>query len=399
MGRREPGGEVTGRSAVRLVRAFAAVLVLAAVAHGAPDLPDDLAGKTSDWTSLADAAMSPGDAAKWKRDKDGVTGTNSGADWSVCELGKAAFGDCAIRARVKTTAPCGIRIQAGGANAATLVEQGTILLRGADSVGTSTAAAMNDKRKETDLVLVRRGGRLEVWVDGAKVLAGRDVPGDAKPGIGVAKGAATFVDVRVRRFPAPQPLAGEDGKPIKSTKIDGARLEPKGLYVHAGTRLPFPEKAGGFDRNGGTRYDQEGNDVEVDYVRMDAIGPLVASIYAYPALLGKDQKPVPFLQQFEGEAKQVHGNPNVADGAVTESASFCAGRPVKVRTQEFEMDSDPSVGNIRMATWLTAFRMGPWHVTYRLTAPKNRRDEALAKFEAVLTELGFPPTGIAAKAR
>ena len=385
---------------MKLVRAFVAVLVFAAAAHGGPDLPGDLAGQASDWTSLADAAMSPGDASKWKRDKEGVTGTNPGADWSVCELGKAAFGDCAIRARVKTSAPCGIRVQAGKLHAATLVAEGTFLHRGADSVGSSTAAAMSDKRSETDLVLVRRGGRIEVWVDGVKVLAGRDVPGEAKPGIGVAKGTATFTDVRVRRFPGPQPLLGEDGKPIKSTHIgSGVPLDPKGVYVHAGTRLAFPEKAGEFERNGGTRYDQEGNDVEVDYVRLDALGPLVASLYAYPALLGKDQKPVPFIQQFAGEVTEVHGHPNVVDGVVTESASFCSGRPVKVRTQEFEMDGDPPFEKVRMSSWLTAFRMGPWHVTYRLTALNSRRDEALAKFEAVLTDLGFPPTGIAPKTR
>ena len=71
---------------MKLVRAFAAVLVFAAAAHGGPDLPDDIAGQASNWTSLADAAMSPGDASKWKRDKEGVTGTNSGADWSVCAI-------------------------------------------------------------------------------------------------------------------------------------------------------------------------------------------------------------------------------------------------------------------------------------------------------------------------
>jgi hypothetical protein len=386
---------------MKFVRAFAAVFVFAAAAHGGPGLPDDLAGQASDWTSLADAAMSPGDASKWKRDKDGVTGTNSGADWSVCELGKAAFGDCAIRAHVKTPASCGIRVQAGKLNAATLVAEGTFLHRGVDSVGTNATVTMNDKRKETDLLLVRRGGRLEVWVDGVKVLAGRDVPGDAKPGIGVAKGVATFTDVRVRRFPGPQPLPGEDGKPIKCTHVgDGAPLDPKGVYVHAGTRLSFPEKADEFERKGGTRYDQEGNDVEVDYVRLDEVGGFVASLYAYPALLGKDQKPVPFVQQFEGEVSSVRqGHPNVVDGAVTESASFCSGRPVKVRTQEFEMDGDPPHEKVRVTSWLTAFRMGPWHVTYRLTAPKSRRDEALAKFEAMLTELGFPPTGIVPKAR
>lgn len=384
---------------MRLVRAFAAVLLLASAARGAPDLPDDLEGGPADWTSLADASMTPGDAAKWKRGKDGVTGTNPAADWSVCELGKVAYGDCAIRARVTTPALCDIRIQAGKLNAATVAGNGTFLHRGADPVGSSKSPAMTADRRETDLLLVRRGGRLEVWVDGVKVLAGRDVPGEMKPGIGVAKGAATFSDVRVRRFPAPGPLPGEDGKAIKCTHIDGVPLNPKGVYVHAGTRLPFPASAGGLKRSGGTRYDEEGNDVEVDYVRMDPSGPIVASFYAYPALLGADGKPVPFLDQFAGEAKEVHGHKNVVDGAVTESESFCAGRKVKVRTQEFEMDGDPPVEKVRMSTWLTAFRMGPWHVTYRFTAPKAARDDALAKLEAALTELGLPPTGIAAKPR
>lgn len=120
---------------MKLVRACVAVLVLAAVAQGGPDLPDDLAGQATDWTSLADAAMSPGEASKWKRDKDSVTGTNAGGDWSVCDLGKAAFGDGAIRAHVKTPAPCGICVQARKVNAATLVAAGTFLLRGAAPFG------------------------------------------------------------------------------------------------------------------------------------------------------------------------------------------------------------------------------------------------------------------------
>lgn len=385
---------------MRLVRTFTAVLLFASAAHGAPDLPDDLRGAPADWSTLADAAMPADAAAKWKRGKDGVTGTNPAAEWSVCELGTVVYGDCAIRARVTTAARCDIRVQAGKLNAATVAENGTFLHRGTAAVGASSSVAMTGERRETDLLLVRRGGRLEVWVDGAKVLAGRDVPGDARPGIGVANGTATFTDVRVRRFPAPGPLLGEDGKPIKSTHIDeGVALAFKGVYVHAGTRLSFPEKAADLTRCGGTRFDQESNDVEVDYARMNASGLTLASLYAYPAHRGTDGKPVPFLTQFADEVKEVHGHSNVVDGAVTDSDSYCAGRKVKVRTQEFEMDGDPPLEKVRLSSWLTAFRMGPWHVTYRLTAPKATRDEALAVFEAALAELGLPPIGIAAKKR
>ena len=108
---------------------------------------------------------------------------------------------------------------------------------------------------------------------------------------------------------------------------------------------------------------------------------------------------MPFLTQFADEVKEVHGHTNVVDGAVTDSDSYCAGRKVKVRTQEFEMDGDPPLEKVRLSSWLTAFRIGPWHVTYRLTAPKAMRDEALAVFEAALAELGLPPIGIATRKR
>lgn len=71
-----------------------------------------------------------------------------------------------------------------------------------------------------------------------------------------------------------------------------------------------------------------------------------------------------------------------------------------VRTQEFEVDgAAPSFDKVRMCSWLTAFRMGPWHVTYRVTAPKARRDDALARLEAMLDELALPPTGIVSAPR
>ena len=76
----------------------------------------------------------------------------------------------------------------------------TFLYRGDRPVAHSAAARMDAARKETDLVLVRRSGKVHVWVDG-RLLLSVPAAGEAAPvGLAIYQGSATFEDVRVRRF-------------------------------------------------------------------------------------------------------------------------------------------------------------------------------------------------------
>jgi hypothetical protein len=162
-------------------------------------LPRELVGKPEDWTSVLAEKLDLSDLAKWNREDGGVVvGTNPSTQWTTCEFKTIPYGDCAVRARIKTTGYCAISVQLGRDNRAVLAGPGTFIFRDDKGVAQSGAVAMTQAKTETDFVLVRRGTELEVWIDGVKALTGAAVAGPARPGIGVAQGSATFLDVQVR---------------------------------------------------------------------------------------------------------------------------------------------------------------------------------------------------------
>jgi hypothetical protein len=161
-------------------------------------LPKELVGKASDWKPLLAAKMKLDDLEKWNREDGVITGTNPDAPWSFCDLGDEEWGDCAVRATIKTPHGSPIALRLGDANRALLVN-GTFIYRGDAYLTHSTATQMTPAKRETDFVLVRRGPHLEIWIDGVKVLTGAAVVGNARVGIGVALGTATFTDVRARK--------------------------------------------------------------------------------------------------------------------------------------------------------------------------------------------------------
>jgi hypothetical protein len=59
---------------------------------------------------------------------------------------------------------------------------------------------MNANRKTTDFVLVRRHGKIQIWIDGRKVLTTSADPTPKPPGIGFHGGRVVFENVRVREF-------------------------------------------------------------------------------------------------------------------------------------------------------------------------------------------------------
>jgi len=161
-------------------------------------LPASIVGKASDWAPLLGEKLALSDLAKWNRENGVVTGTNPSTEWTTCEFKTIPYGDCAVRARIKTTGYCALSVQLGRGNRAILAGPGTFIFRDDKGMAQSGAVAMTAAKTETDFVLVRRGAELEVWIDGVKALTGPAVVGPARPGIGVAQGTATFVDVQVR---------------------------------------------------------------------------------------------------------------------------------------------------------------------------------------------------------
>lgn len=162
-------------------------------------LPAEILGKPADWRSLLGEELRPANGASWKRVKDGVVGKCDEAAWSVCELGADPYGDCAVRATIHTPTPCPIQVRLGAGNQAMLVN-GTFLYRGEQPVAHSSLASMGAGRTVTDFVLVRRAGKIEIWIDGRRCVTTDADPAPCPVGIAFHQGEARFEDVRVRKL-------------------------------------------------------------------------------------------------------------------------------------------------------------------------------------------------------
>ncbi|MCC7012327.1 MAG: hypothetical protein IT454_07195 [Planctomycetes bacterium] len=162
-------------------------------------LPDELLGKPSDWRSLAAQELRPHNGAEWKRKGDSLVGRSDEQAWSVCELGSELFGDCAVRATIHTPAPIPIQLRLGPGNQAMLVN-GTFLYRGELPVASSQLASMGAGRTQTDFVLVRRAGQIEIWIDGRRCLTSAADATPSAVGLAFHGGEVRFEDVRVRKL-------------------------------------------------------------------------------------------------------------------------------------------------------------------------------------------------------
>lgn len=105
-----------------------------------------------------------------------------------------------MRARVVTNGiGGGIQLQLGDGCEALLVGNGAFVYRNGQPAGMSPAAKV-PVTGEADLMLVRRGTRMEIWVDGIRLAEGV-VDGEASViGIGLHSGSARFENVRVREL-------------------------------------------------------------------------------------------------------------------------------------------------------------------------------------------------------
>jgi hypothetical protein len=163
-------------------------------------LPAALLGKAEDWKTFTAEDARPRDATKWTCAGRSFAGTNGEGTWTVLDLGTEPYGDCVVRATIKTPSPIPVQVRLGDENQVMIVN-GTFIYRGEQPVASVGSPAMDASRTTTDVVLVRRGPTLDVWVDGVKALTGPASGATALPGIGLHRGAATFMDVKVRRLP------------------------------------------------------------------------------------------------------------------------------------------------------------------------------------------------------
>ncbi|HEU4393962.1 MAG TPA: hypothetical protein VFS92_00230 [Planctomycetota bacterium] len=155
-------------------------------------------GSPGDWTPLEAADLRPGDAKCWSRDGGAITGRSEGGEWAVCEFGQAKHGDAAVRVRVDLSGGCGaLQVRLGPGCQGMLVANGAFVWR--DAAGTaSNAAVAIGGRTEVDLLLLRRGGTAEVWVDGRRAVSGPCGTDAAPPGVGLVGGRIVVRQIAVR---------------------------------------------------------------------------------------------------------------------------------------------------------------------------------------------------------
>ena len=163
-------------------------------------VPQDVLGALEDWVSLGDAELHPDEPANWRREGDGLVGTQGGDAWTACELGDETYRDCVFHAVVRTPAACPIQVRIGPDHQVMLVN-GTFLYRADNtSVAHSPSPALTPDRRRTEFYVLRRGARVEVWVDGVKALVAPGVRGAFRVGVGLHRGQAVFEELRVRRL-------------------------------------------------------------------------------------------------------------------------------------------------------------------------------------------------------
>jgi hypothetical protein len=163
-------------------------------------LLEALLGGDPAWTDLTDADLRPKDEGVWSRADGAIRAVNGKGAWAICELGTGTYGDCVVRARIRTPRSTALQVRLGPENQAMLVN-GVFLYRGDRPVASSEVARMDGTRRSTDFVLVRRGAMVQIWIDGVLALTTGAAGGASPVGIGVHGGEAVFEDVRVRRLP------------------------------------------------------------------------------------------------------------------------------------------------------------------------------------------------------
>lgn len=161
-------------------------------------LPKALLGRPEQWKSLMKSALEADEEGRWKQAGDRIQGLSQTANWQLCRLGTKQYGDAALRATIHPKpGTVGVQLQFTSRCQGMLTNAGTFVY--ADGV----SAADGSERvagHQLDLLVVRKGDRLTVYVDGLKIVEGM---ADATPGVptlGVAGGSATFENVRIRKL-------------------------------------------------------------------------------------------------------------------------------------------------------------------------------------------------------
>lgn len=165
----------------------------------AEGVPTAIMAKPEQWTPLLGRALSTDQPDRWAMKATALSAANDADDWIACNLGEERYGDCAVLVRVSTTGYTPVQVRFGPANQVMFVQPGTFLYRGNDPIASDPAVSLPLSSARREIVVARRGRRIDVWVDGRRALAtDQGTEGPLPVGVGIHKGAAVFEEIRVR---------------------------------------------------------------------------------------------------------------------------------------------------------------------------------------------------------
>jgi hypothetical protein len=155
-------------------------------------VPADVLGEPKEWKPLLPSEMKPSGGGTWDRNGKTYRGTTAkGEDWATLQLGDETYGDCVVRATLKTTpGSCG-QIRFGKRCQVMVVANGAFVFDDGACVASEPSQGVGD-RTSIDFVMRRRAGKVELWLDGVRAL-------QAPLSLGVAGAGCSVENVRLRR--------------------------------------------------------------------------------------------------------------------------------------------------------------------------------------------------------
>lgn len=146
-------------------------------------LPEKVRGKDKEWKTLTAKPLK-----------------SATPNWVWQDLGRGKFKHGVLEAVLKPSAgAAGVAIRFGDRCEALVVRPGVFLFAQGAALASSPDVRLG-MRTELHVALVRRGGEVEIWVDGFRIVTGRAASGDALPGVGIAGGTLEIARIRVRKL-------------------------------------------------------------------------------------------------------------------------------------------------------------------------------------------------------
>jgi len=156
---------------------------------------------------------------------------------------------------------------------------------------------------------------------------------------------------------------------------------PDGGIRHTFSGFIFPKSIGDFERISTKQFNDEGSDVSAGY----NAGPVVATVYAYPA--PADASPEAFAREWDSKRSEVfQGHQGVVAVSDTAATVTQGGKQFAGRRAVFSFRDSFQGARRDLKSQLLVFRDGPVFIEYRITYPLDDAEAAEKQIELLIRE-------------